>query len=47
MRSGGGERCLESVDLVVVLEVELPELVQLDGVIVLQYAQIDVSELGA
>ena len=47
MRSGCSERGLERVDLVVVLEVELPELVQLDGVIVLQYAQIDVGELGA
>ena len=47
MRSGCGERGLEGVDLAVVLEVVLPLLVQLDGVIVLQLAQIDVGELGA
>ena len=43
---GCGERGLEGVDLAVALEVVLPLLVQLDGVIVLQYAQIDVGELG-
>ena len=45
--SGCGERGLEGVALAVALEVELPKLVQLDGIIVLQHAQIDVGELGA
>ncbi len=47
MRLGCGERGMEGVELAVALEVELPKLVQLDGVIVLQHAQIDMGELGA
>ncbi len=44
---GCGERGMEGVDLAVALEVELPKLVQLDGVTMFQHAQIDVGELGA
>ncbi len=47
MRLGCGERGLEGVNLAVALEVELPKLVQLDVVTMLQHAQIDVGELGA
>ena len=46
MRLGTAQGCAECVHLTVEPEVVLPELVQLDGVIVLQYAQIDVGELG-
>lgn len=47
MRLGTAQGCAEGVHLAVEPEVVLPLLVQLDGVIVLQHAQIDVGELGA
>ena len=46
MRLGTAQDCAEGVHPAVEPEVVLPELVQLDGVIVLQHAQIDVGELG-
>ena len=47
MRLGTAQGCAEGVHLAVEPKVVLPLLVQLDGIIVLQHAQIDVGELGA
>ncbi len=47
MRLGTAQGCAEGVHLAVEPEIAFPLLVQLDGVIVLHYAQIDVGELGA
>lgn len=47
MRLGTAQDCAEGVHPAVEPEIAFPLLVQLDGVIVLQYAKIDVSELGA
>jgi len=46
MRLGTAQDCAEGVHPAVEPEIAFPLLVQLDGVIVLQHAQIDVGELG-